>query len=386
MDEVVVSENVVDKAMVDMSAAVNVDPAVAAQYMGQIAELQKQIESMKRTHVPMVLTFQQTIDMPPQPKESLYGQSCNNDSVTVAHWATKWLDHTRINAQSHDVINNSTMLDYGKYACRPVIVAGSGPSLKKNAHHLAGRPKEIGLVSCLHNFAYFTDLNVPCDGYVNLDAGDITIPEMSQGGKHPESYYWDATKDATLIAGIVSKPELVDRWKGRVLWFNSLVPDMLYMEQSTKLCPLEVFYNVGGNALGAAYYHARAVLGGMPIVMIGADFAFDYTRKFHSWDSPYDAQFQGVVPLTDVFGNRVYTWPSYNNFCSWFNHQSMGGNGNNPMLMINCTEGGTLGAFPNGNMRQIIQMALVDLLAMYSHHKMLPDCVKGDPTKPKLLF
>lgn len=369
-----------------MSGAVQIDPVVAAQYESKIADLQKQIAILEKTRVPMVLTFQQTIDTPPMSREQMYGQSCSNDAVTVNHWAKIWLDHTRMNAAKYDVLNQTTMSEYAKYAYRPVIVAGSGPSLKKNATVLKGKPAEIGLVSCLHNFAYFTDLGLQCDGYVNLDAGDITIPEMSQGGIKPASYYWDATKDATLIAALVSKPELLERWKGKILFFNSPVPDMGYMAECTKLCPLEVWYNVGGNALGAAYYHARAILGGMPIAMIGSDFAFDYTRKFHSWDSPYDAQFSGVIACTDIFGNRVYSWPSYVNFASWFTSQAMGGTGNNPLMMINCTEGGILGAFPNGNLAAIKQMALADFLAMYTHHKLTPELIKGAPDKPKLLF
>jgi hypothetical protein len=372
--------------MEEMKEAVQIPVDVIAQYEATIAAQKATIAEMERTRVPMVLTFQGTIDQPPMSKEAMYGQSCSNDTVTVNHWRAIWLDHVKRNVAAHDVANNNVMLDYAKYACKPVICAGSGPSLKKNAKHLATKPAEIGLVSCLHNFAYFTDLGITTDGYVNLDAGDITIGEMSQGGKRDAAYYWDASKDCTLIAGLVSKPELLDKWQGKIRFFNSPVPDPVYMEEQAKITTLEPFYNVGGNALGAAYYHARAVLGGMPIVFVGADFAFDYTRKFHSWDSPYDAQFAGVIPATDVFGNRVYTWPSYANFAAWFNAQSMGGAGNNPVMLINCTEGGIFGAFPNGNIRTVHQMALVDFLAMYSHHKMMPDLVKGDPNKPKLLF
>ena len=372
--------------MDEMSEAVQVAPELVAQYEAKIAALQAEVAEVKRTHVPMVLTFQQTLDQPPVSKDAMHGQACSNDAVTVAHWRKIWLDHVKANTAKHDVLNMTAMSEFGKHSFHPVIVAGSGPSLKKNAALLAKRPSEIGLVSCLHNFAYFTDLGIQADGYTNLDSGDITVPEMSQGGKHPPEYYWDATKDATLIAALVSKPELLDRWKGKILFFNSPVPDLLYMQEQQAICPLELYYNVGGNAMGAAYYHARAILGGMPIAFVGADFAFDYTRKFHSWDSPYDAQFAGVIPVTDVFGNRVYTWPSYANFAQWFNSQSLGGTGNNPVMIINCTEGGIFGAFPQGNIKTVHQMALVDFLTIYTHHKMMPDLVKGDPTKPKLLF
>lgn len=378
----------IDDAMVAMSEmpvpkpeeTVSVTRAVIDQYEKKIQELS--VELTKR--VPMILTFQSTIDAPPVAPQAMMQQASSNDAVTVKFWSEKWLNHIRANSQKYDLKANSAETLSGQYGYHPVIVAGSGPSLKKNAPLLINKPDKIGLVSCLHNFAYFTDLGLKCDGYLNLDAGDITIPEMSQGGKHPEQYYWDATKDNTLLAVTVSKPELVDRWKGPIKWFSSPVPDQAYMDEERKILgDFCLYYNVGGNALGASYYHARAVMGGMPIAMIGADFAFDYTHKFHSWDSPYDAQFAGVVPLTDIFGNRVYSWPSYVNFAQWFHYQSYGGAGNNPMMLINCTEGGILGAFQAGNISTIKQMALIDFLEMYRHHELLPKMLASQDIKER---
>jgi hypothetical protein len=365
---------------------VNVSRSVIDQYEKRIQELT--VEVNKR--VPMILTFQGTIDAPPISPAQMMQQASGNDNVTVNHWREIWLKHIKRNKETHDIVGDSAQTMAGKFAYNPVIIAGSGPSLKKNAHLLKDKPDKIGLVSCLHNYAYFTDLGLHVDGgYINLDAGDITIPEMSQGGLRDEQYYWDSTQDATLVAGLVSKPELIDRWKGPIKWFSSPVPDMKYMEEERKLLgDFCLYYNVGGNALGASYYHARAILGGMPLAFIGADFAFDYCHKFHSWDSPYDAQFQGVIPCTDIFGNRVYTWPSYHNFCLWLTYQAYGGTGMNPVQMINCTEGGIFGAFPQGNVSVIKQLALIDFLEMYRHHELLPKLL-GDPDmlkKSTLLF
>ena len=355
---------------------VSVSRSVIDQYEKRIQELT--VEMTKR--VPMILTFQGTIDQPPIPPMGMIKQASGNDEATVNHWKQIWLDHIRKNKEKHDIVANSAATMHAKFAYNPVIIAGSGPSLKKNAFLLKDKPDKIGLVSCLHNYAFFVDLGLHVDGgYLNLDAGDITIPEMSQGGQHPEQYYWDSTVDNTLVAGLVSKPELIDKWKGPIKWFSSPVPDKVYMEEERKILgDFTLYYNVGGNALGAAYYHARAILGGMPLAFIGTDFSFDYCHKFHSWDSPYDAQFQGVMPCTDVFGNRVYTWPSYNNFCLWLTYQAYGGSGMNPVQMINCTEGGIFGAFPQGNVSAIKQLALIDFLEMYRHHLQLPK-LQADP-------
>ena len=44
---------------------------------------------------------------------------------------------------------------------KPVVIAGSGPSLKVNAMDLKDR-RDITVVSCLHNFHFMEDIGLPC--------------------------------------------------------------------------------------------------------------------------------------------------------------------------------------------------------------------------------
>jgi hypothetical protein len=118
---------------------------------------------------------------------------------------------------------------------------------------------------------------------------------------------------------------------------------------------------------------AKAVLGCAALIFVGADFSFSYDHKFHPFDSPYDAKFEGVIPATDVFGNRVWTWPSYWGFKTWFEYIAMGGNAGTPGTYINCTEGGILGSYPNGNIFPIRQRALLEVMIEYGLHKKLKD-------------
>lgn len=372
------------KASHDLSCQVTVDRAVIESYEARIKEMQEKMKSM----VPMKLMFQGYIDSPPVAPESMYQASTKNDAVTIKHWYGTWLKHVKMNEESHKMAEHSAMSEHGKYKYRPGIIAGSGPSLKKNVDVLAkAKPDEIPLTSCLHNYSFFMDRGVKTEYWMNLDAGPITIDEFSQGGKQSEQYYWDSTKDQTLIACSVSHPELIKRWQGKILWFASPVPSDQYQKEFDKLTSLDLYYNVGGNALGACLYHTRAVLGCMPIVFVGADFSFDYMHKFHSYDTPYDEQFKGIVPMTDVFGNRVFTWPSYAGFANWFMFQSMGGVGKHPIQFINCTEGGILGSFPQGNIRQIQQLALADFLHGIKHFNKLPEVKKNrSQGQPQLLF
>lgn len=66
--------------------------------------------------------------------------------------------------------------------------------------------------------------------------------------------------------------------------------------------------------------------------------------------------------VIDVFGMPRKTWQSYHQFKSWFDHRCM----TVPGLYINATEGGTLGAYPEGNVDQILQKSLKEVIQMYS--------------------
>jgi hypothetical protein len=229
------------------------------------------------------------------------------------------------------------------------------------------------------------DNNAPADYYVTLDAGDITIPEVYEGGKKDPAHYWALTKNRTLVAGLVTHPKLLELWQGEIVFFNTPVPSTSYIEAVKKFTSFNLYYNVGGNVLGACLYHAKAVLGAGVVIFAGADFAFGTDKKFHSWDSPYDAQYSGVVPVTDIYGNRAYTWPSYYGFKCWFDWICCGGEGNAPGIYINATEGGIFGAYAEGNIRQITQMTLKSAIDCFTMYKMLPGMLK-DEHQAKLLF
>ena len=135
--------------------------------------------------------------------------------------------------------------------------------------------------------------------------------------------------------------------------------------------------------LGACMYIARAVLGCSTTVFLGADFAFSYDKKFHGWDSKYDANLGHVLGGVDVFGHKVLTWQSYFNFKNWFDYIAL----TIPGIYINCTEGGMLGAYPEGNLMAVRQMSFSDFLDMTK----MSDHVKENFLNPltkekKLLF
>jgi hypothetical protein len=335
------------------------------------------------------------IDGPPVPPQSLWQAACASDDVTVKSWENTWLGYTLENHRKFG-FKETVNSELGKCNMQPVIIAGSGPSLKRNyvflkpseslgadnktmiQHHGRG---DIKIVSCLHNFAFFEDSDIMTkdDYYLTLDSGDITIREVYEGGSNPPEWYWERSKDRTLCCYIGTHPLLLEKWQGKVLWFTTPPQSEKIYKETDKVFPYKnnSIFSVGGNALGACLYMARGVLNCGPTIFIGADFCFSYDSHFHAWNSPYDSMCRGTVDWTDIFGNRVQTWQSYLGFKKYFDFQACGGLGGNGQIFINATEGGILGAYKEGVIKQFLYMDLKTALHTFNIKYRVPDAMKN---------
>lgn len=333
--------------------------------------------------IEITLDYQNYIEAPPYTGEQLYGNASKNDGVTVNAWRSTWISQIKTNKKRFKSFKDHGVGKlFNQYALRPCIIAGAGPSLKFNGHLLKERG-DIPLISCLHNFHFFEDRDIKVDYYVTLDAGDVTIGEVSEGGEHEPQWYWDRTKDKTLIAYIGTNPTLLDKWQGEVLFYNCPVPDDEFKKELDEIEPFYTYVSTGGNVLGASLYLAKGIFGANPICFVGADFCFSYDKKFHAWDSKYDANLGNVMRTVDVYGNKVLSWASYLGFKSWFEFVAM----RVPGIYINCTEGGTFGAYPEGNIMAVKQMELSDFFEMYSLNRHIKDqSLKPDEAKHVVLF
>lgn len=309
----------------------------------------------------VILTYQNLIDQPPVAPQQLYGQSCSNDKVTVESWRPTWISHAKANKEKFGSFAERGIGQvWGKHQYQPVIIAGSGPSLKGNAAQLKDRGSMI-LVSCLHNFHYLEDLGAAPDYYVSLDAGPVTIEEVSEGGSKTPDEYWEITKDRTLLCYIGTHPDLLAKWRGKVLFFNCPIPDAVVEKELGALEPFHQYVSTGGNVLGACLYIAKGYLGASTVIFTGADFCFSYDHKFHAWDSKYDKDLGYCVHLTDVYGIKRLTWQTYSNFKGWFDYVAL----SVPGTYINACEGGCLGSYPTGNLSCFKYMDLEDVFKQY---------------------
>lgn len=333
--------------------------------------------------VEMDFNLQPYIPGPPQSHQDMYEQACSNDEVTIKHWRDVWVKQAQENFRNHGSFREKSAGSlYGKYKYQPVIVAGAGPGLKNNIEQLKDT-KGIPIVSCLHNFHYLIDNEVKnIEAFVSLDAGAVTIEEVWEGGSETSDYYWGKTKDYTLLAFIGTHPDLLNKWQGEIKFFKCPLPDGEVLKAFDEIEEFYTYVSTGGNVLGACAYISR-MMGANPLVFVGADFCFSYKNNFHAWDSKYDKDKGICVRSLDIWGNSVLTWQSYYNFKTWFDWLATKVLG----LYINCTESGLLGAYQSGNIMQIKQMTLKELIRMYT---MYEDAKEGwiNPTAKdnKILF
>lgn len=328
------------------------------------------------------LEFSPYIDQPPMAKDDLYRQSTSSDESTIRSWRPTWLNNIKANFKKFGPFSDMGIGQiYGKNALKPCIIAGSGPSLKKNVGELKNRGDML-LVSCLHNFHFLEDNEAPADYYVSLDAGEVVVEEVYEGGANAEDHYWNLSKDRTLLCYVGTSPRLLEKWQGKVLFFNCPIPDEHLMAEIQAVDSFNQWVSTGGNVLGATLYIAKGWLGSPIVAFVGADFSFSYDRKFHGWSSKYDKTMGHAIRTRDVFGVPVYTWGSYHNFKCWFDWVTM----TVPGIYYNCTEGGTFGAYENGNIRSVIQTALSDFLRQMNMYKELEAQAKSPRIEEKKIL
>lgn len=329
------------------------------------------------------LEYQNYIDAPPVPTQQLYGQACSNDTATINHWEEIWLRNIKANKERFGSFKEHGVGKlHAAHSGKACVLVGSGPSLKHNAEQLLEN-KSLVVVSCLHNFHYLEDKGIHVDYYVSLDAGPIVIEEVSEGGQHDPDFYWERSKDKTLVCFIGTDPKLFEKWQGKVYFFNAPVPSETYMAKVAEIETFNTFISNGGNVLGACTYLAKGFLGCNVTVFLGADFSFSYDSKFHGWNSKYDVNLGHTVDMRDVFGIPVKSWQSYANFKAWFDWLSM----SVPGVYINASEGGTFGAYNNGNIRSVIQMTLKNVLGMFQMHEITREQSENpEVTERKILF
>jgi len=331
------------------------------------------------------LEYQDPIPRPPIEPESMNQSASENDRATVDHWRDTWIRNARANKEKFGSFAEKGIHRlYNQWKWQPCIIIGAGPSLRFNAHRLKAGELKMGdkvieswkgnpgikVISCLHNFAWLTDLGVKVDLWCTLDAGDIVINEIFEGGTKDHEFYRKASESQKVLAYIGTNPLFFDNWRGEVNFFNSILPNQSLQDAVDEVEVYIPTVSSGGNVLGGCMYIAKAMFGCNPIIFMGVDYCYDKDHQFHPWKSKYD-KLGRYIRVVDVYGDKSPTWRSYLNFKTHIELTTLRA----PGVYINCTEGGLLGAYPEGNIIQIEQMPLEKALEMYriSDHPYMKD-------------
>lgn len=358
-------------------------PARIAELEATNGELRTAVDNYKTNYIRHYREYAPYIDPPMarEQQEDLWQQAAKGDKPTIESWRDIWIKNVQANyARFGGFRSRGIAKLYQSLQGGTCVVAGSGPHLKQNAHLLKNKPDCIKVVSALHNYAYLEDLGIKVDYYMTLDAGPVVIPEVYESGSVKradgtidEDHYWATTKHNTLVAFIGTDPALFDKWQGEIYLFSSPIPDPKIYDALEIEPMFHEYISAGGNVLGGSTYFARCVLGCINIVWIGNSQSFDHEKNFYGWASPHNGDVGIAMRVRDVYAYPVYTWASYWNFKLWFDLFSV----RIPGMYINCTEGGIVGAWPEGNIRSVRQMPLASVLETYTCNEYLRPSMEG---------
>lgn len=308
--------------------------------------------------------------------------------LTLDYFTNQWLRNTKeAKRRFGSFKENGVGKLHGINAGKPAIIIGAGPSLEKNAKELKrAKAQGITTLACLHCYPYLHDLGIDIDYYVAVDAVWSQELVISDGGKLTHEEYLASTKDKTLLAATWIHPLLFESWQGKVLLFNAPQDRGPFDAAVQEIEPFNTNVSCGTTVLGAAFYIAKMIMGSNPICFVGADFAMRADGNQYCWD--YDPKIcvntrDKPKMHVDIYGNAIPTTYGYYYMKHWFDNICI----KTPGIYINCTEGGILGSYPEGNIASIQQMKLKDFFKMYRlHHVTKSQCENPEKPDIRVLF
>lgn len=276
---------------------------------------------------------------------------------TLAHWRHAWIANARVNREERGPFGAHSVLELWGRGRGPALCLGAGPSLESAVDDLrVAQRKGMRVLSCLRSFSFLESASISPDYYVTLDASPLIT-------NHITDALIERTIDKTLVAHVSTDPDVLRRWRGRILFFASPPQEASLSEEYDKIERFNVFVESGGNVFGSCVYIAKAILGANPVVLLGADLSFPPKGDSYAGGSPREDEDPILDGLTDICGAPVSTIPQYYAHKLWLDDVCS----RVPGIWINCSEAGIVGAVPGGmNLTSPINMSLRRFLAGYS--------------------
>lgn len=243
------------------------------------------------------------------------GMFIRTDDVLIENWEKNY-------EANRKHIETSERMDYASWAEEPVFIIGAGPSLEKNAEHLA--KVRNGRILALNGAI----ARAPkCDYFMSLDEkGDPA---------------WFEGVDVTGIHGIFSyhcSPEVVERpWLKRTFTTNFLSYPL--QERVKKDFPNMIQLDSGMHT-GFAAFHFTFLMGANPIIFAGMDYSWeDAMHCVRHEHGETEESSGGLTQAQDINGQNVTTRFDYIKFVTYM-RGAVGFLIPTGTRVINATEGG----------------------------------------------
>lgn len=277
------------------------------------------------------------------------------NAATATHLLPMWLENLRQNVIGNIEVPDIREIENSVAPGTQCLVIGAGPSLLSNnqlsiLHDSTFYQEHQGvIISTAHSLKDCLDADVIPDYMTMIDAS----PKMMDFIDH--EIVDEHKGEITGIFSMETDPTVLERWKGKKLFFLTIIPSLTTPNVQTVLSCLfpnitefDCLANCGGFSWNIARY-----MGCNPITLIGMDLS--YKPDFPIKDTPYyDAfkpSYESEKDMIEAcykfhthsfFGTNCYTDYVYNSFYETCMLAFKMYKESDGIITQNCTEGGII--------------------------------------------
>ena len=283
-----------------------------------------------------------------------YEEDTKHSNVGLS-WGPRWIKNLKANVKKvGDLGRFGIMHLENRWAGKTAYLVGAGPSLKNNVNDI---PKDGKIITNVHAVKFLIENGIKPDYVGVIDAYDRQAKWCDIGNE---------SKGISLLMDINCSPEIFKTWKGPIIFFRTIGKgDTGLAKDLWDLSDMDHLIRSGGNVMTAMLYAAR-IMGMKKFVFIGHDYAnvgFDFGVDYANGQrdtgktsrGPKKDKFMDSMWGVDIQGLGVITLMRMWIYKFWTESFATG---QKDCEFLNCTEGGILGSYPQGNLSFIKQCRL----------------------------
>lgn len=189
-------------------------------------------------------------------------------------WTENYLENFRSGAFSQNRAGTLMQLIKSN-SCKniPVVLIAAGPSLDKNLSHLKNYQSNV-IIICVDVVLYkLIENDIRPDYVVSIDPSDSIHRFWSDVN----------TEDLTFICPTTTNPELIKKWKGKLIFFNQEDSGDKGQLLKKLIVPTQNFGNLFNRYfVGATLYQISTIFSPSAIILLGYDFAYSDQKPYCS--------------------------------------------------------------------------------------------------------